>query len=71
MRHGFIKRKENGSKSLPGKIRSRYAVSAVETGEQDLHQVIVIGMTVIAAHFTQADSQMDNILTCNDTTVTI
>ena len=58
----FIKGKENGRKSLLGKIRSRYAVSAAETGEQDIHQTIVIGVAAIVAHAAQADSMMDDIL---------
>ena len=49
-------------KSLLGKIRSRYAVSAAEIDEQDIHQTIVIGVAAIVAHTAQADSVMDDIL---------
>ena len=49
-------------KSLIGKIRSRYAVSAAEIDEQDIHQTIVIGVAAIVAHTAQADSMMDDIL---------
>ena len=49
-------------KSLLGKIRSRYAVSAAETAEQDIHQTVVIGVASIAAHAAQADSMMEDIL---------
>ena len=49
-------------KSLLGKIRSRYAVSAAEIDEQDIHQTIVIGVAAIVAHTAQADSMMDDIL---------
>ena len=56
-----LKEKRMIVKSLLGKIRSRYAVSA-ETGEQDVHQTIVIGIAAIAAHNAQADSMMDDIL---------
>ena len=45
-----------------GKIRSRYAVSAAETEEQDIHQTIVIGVAAIVAHAAQADGLMDDIL---------
>lgn len=58
----FVKGKENGGKSLLGKIRSRYAVSAAETEEQDIHQTIVIGVAAIVAHAAQADGLMDDIL---------
>ena len=49
-------------KSLLGKIRSRYAVSAAETEELDIHQTIVIGVAAIVAHAAQADGLMDDIL---------
>ena len=58
----FVKGKENGGKSLLGKIRSRYAVSVAETNEQDIHQTIVIVVAAIVAHAAQADSMLDDIL---------
>ena len=45
-----LKEKRMVVKSLLGKIRSRYAVSAAETEEQDIHQTIVIGVAAIVAH---------------------
>ena len=57
-----LKEKRMVVKSLLGKIRSRYAVSAAETAEQDIHQTIVIGVAAIVAHAAQADSMMDDIL---------
>ena len=57
-----LKEKRMVVKSLLGKIRSRYAVSAAETDEQDIHQTIVIGVAAIVAHAAQADSIMDDIL---------
>ena len=57
-----LKEKRMVVKSLLGKIRSRYAVSAAETDEQDIHQTIVIGVAAIVAHAAQADSMMDDIL---------
>ena len=50
-----LKEKRMVVKSLLGKIRSRYAVSAAETEEQDIHQTIVIGVAAIVAHAAQAD----------------
>ena len=55
-----LKEKRMVVKSLLGKIRSRYAVSAAETGEQDIHQTIVIGVAAIVAHAAQADGLMDD-----------
>ena len=57
-----LKEKRMVVKSLLGKIRSRYAVSAAETAEQDIHQTIVIGVAAIVAHAAQADGLMDDIL---------
>ena len=57
-----LKEKRMVVKSLLGKIRSRYAVSAAETEEQDNHQTIVIGVAAIVAHAAQADGLMDDIL---------
>ena len=57
-----LKEKRMVVKSLLGKIRSRYAVSAAETGEQDIHQTLVIGVAGIVAHAAQADSMLDDIL---------
>ena len=57
-----LKEKRIVVKSLLGKIRSRYAVSAAETGEQDIHQTSVIGVAARVAHAAQADSRMADIL---------
>ena len=57
-----LKEKRMVVKSLLGKIRSRYAVSAAETEELDIHQTIVIGVAAIVAHAAQADGLMDDIL---------
>lgn len=57
-----LKEKRMVVKSLLGKIRSRYAVSAAETEELDIHQTIVIGVAAVVAHAAQADGLMDDIL---------
>lgn len=57
-----LKEKRMVVKSLLGKIRNRYQVSAAETGEQEVHQTIVIGIASIATHSAQADSMMEDIL---------
>ena len=57
-----LKEKRMVVKSQLGKIRSRYAVLAAETDEQDIHRMIVIGVAAVVAHAAQADSMMDDIL---------
>lgn len=56
-----LKEKRMVVKSLTAKLRNKYNVSAAETDEQDIHQIIVIGVASIAANHAQADS-MEEIL---------
>ena len=51
-----LKEKRMVVKSLTAKLRNKYNVSAAETDEQDIHQIIVIGVASIAANHAQADS---------------
>lgn len=48
-------------KSLIAKLRNEFNVSVAEVGEQDIHQIIVIGVAAIVAHNAQADSVMEEI----------
>ena len=48
-------------KSLVAKLQNRFHVSAAEVDEQDVHQIIVIGVAVIVPHNAMADSLMDDI----------
>ena len=48
-------------RSLVTKMQTRFHVSAAETDEQDLHQVIVIGVAAVVPHHALADSLMDEI----------
>ena len=48
-------------KSLIAKLQNRYHVSAAEIEDQDVHQMIVIGVAVIVPHNAMADSLMDDI----------
>ena len=41
--------------------RNEFNVSVAEVGEQDIHQIIVIGVAAIVAHNAQADSVMEEI----------
>lgn len=42
-------------------LRNEFNVSVAEVGEQDIHQIIVIGVAAIVAHNAQADSVMEEI----------
>lgn len=48
-------------KSLVAKLQNKFHVSAAEIGEQDVHQIIVIGVASIVPHNAMADSLMDEI----------
>ena len=48
-------------KSLVAKLQNRFHVSAAEVDEQDVHQIIVIGVAAIVPHSAMADSLMDDI----------
>ena len=48
-------------KSLIAKLQNKFHVSAAEIDEQDIHQIIVIGIAAIVPHSAMADSLMDEI----------
>ena len=48
-------------KSLLAKLQNKFHVSAAEIGEQDTHQLIVIGVAAIVPNNALADSLMDEI----------
>ena len=56
-----LKEKRMIVKSLIAKLQNRFHVSAAETDEQDIHQIIVIGSAAIVPHNAMADSLMDEI----------
>jgi uncharacterized protein YlxP (DUF503 family) len=56
-----LKEKRMVVKSLIAQLQNRFHVSAAETGEQDKHQVIAIGVAAIVPHNAMADSLMDEI----------
>ena len=56
-----LKEKRMIVKSLVAKLQNRFHVSAAEVDEQDVHQIIVIGVAVIVPHNAMADSLMDDI----------
>ena len=56
-----LKEKRMIVKSLIAQLQKRFHVSAAETGEQDVHQIIVIGAAALVPHQAMADSLMDEI----------
>ena len=56
-----LKEKRMIVKSLIAKLQNRYHVSAAEIEDQDVHQMIVIGVAAIVPHNAIADSLMDDI----------
>ena len=56
-----LKEKRMIVKSLIAKLQNKYHVSAAEIDEQDVHQIIVIGVAAIVPHNAMADSLMDDI----------
>lgn len=57
-----LKEKRMIVKSILGKIKNKFNVSASEIDAQDIHQTIVIGVAAIVAHQAQADSMEEEIL---------
>ena len=57
-----LKEKRMVVKSLIGKIRNRFNVSAAEVGDQELHQTILIGIACVTDSSAQADSVMEHVI---------
>lgn len=56
-----LKEKRMIVKSLLGKICSKFNVSAIEAAQQDIHQIIVLGIVYLSANSSQADSISEHI----------
>lgn len=56
-----LKEKRMIVKSLTAQLQNRFHVSAAETGEQDTHQIILIGVAAVVPHSALADSLMEEI----------
>ena len=48
-------------KSLVAQLQNKFHVSAAEIDEQDIHQIIVIGVAAVVPHNAMADSLMEEI----------
>lgn len=49
-------------KSILAKVHNQFNVSAAEVDEQDVHQIIVIGVASVAGSSAQADSIIDHVI---------
>ena len=56
-----LKEKRMVVKSLITQLQNKFHVSAAEVDEQDIHQIIVIGMAAVVPHHALADSLMEEI----------
>ncbi len=56
-----LKEKRMIVKSMIAKLQNKFHISAAEVGEQDTHQIIVIGAAAIVANNAMADSLMNEI----------
>jgi uncharacterized protein YlxP (DUF503 family) len=56
-----LKEKRMVVKSLISQMQNRFHVSAAEIGEQDTHQIIMIGVAAIVPHQAITDSLMEEI----------
>lgn len=56
-----LKEKRMIVKSLVARLQNKFHVSVAEVDEQDIHQIIVIGVAAIVPYNAMADSMMDEI----------
>lgn len=57
-----LKEKRMVVKSMCAKVRNKFNVSVAEIEEQDIHQITVLGLTLVAGGTSHADSMMDTII---------
>lgn len=57
-----LKEKRMIVKSIIGKVKSRFNVSVAEVEEQDIHQIIVIGIAYVSNQTGMCDRIIDNML---------
>ena len=57
-----LKEKRSEVKSLCAKIRAKFNVSVAEVDEQDIHQIIVLGVAAVVADGAQGDSTLSHVL---------
>ena len=56
-----LKEKRMIVKSIIARLQNKFHVSAAEIDEQDVHQIIVIGVAAVVPHNAMSDSLMEKI----------
>lgn len=57
-----LKEKRMVVKSIIQKLKNKFNASVAEVAEQDIHQIIVIGIAAVCGTSAQVDSTMENII---------
>lgn len=57
-----LKEKRMIVRSIIAKLKNTFNISIGETKEQDIHQIIVIGIVALASHSAACDSILDQII---------
>jgi uncharacterized protein len=58
-----LKEKRMVVKSIVQRLKNKFNISVAEIAEQDIHQIIVIGVAGICGTTSQLDSTMENLIT--------
>ena len=57
-----LKEKRMVVKSIVQRLKNKFNVSVGEVGDQDIHQIIVIGISAVCGDQTQVDSTLENLI---------
>ncbi len=57
-----LKEKRMVVKSICAKVRNNFNISVAEVEEQDIHQIIVLGLACVGNEASHADSMLDHVL---------
>ncbi|NLZ33816.1 MAG: DUF503 domain-containing protein [Clostridiales bacterium] len=57
-----LKEKRMIIKSIMQKLKNKFNISVSEVAEQDIHQILVIGIAAVCASSSQLDSTKENII---------
>lgn len=57
-----LKEKRMVVKSIVQKLKNKFNLSVAEVADQDIHQIIVIGIAAVCGSSAQVDSTMENII---------
>ncbi|WP_300260517.1 DUF503 domain-containing protein [Clostridium sp.] len=57
-----LKEKRMVVKSIVQKLKNKFNVSVGEVGKQDIHQIIVIGISAVCGDQKQVDSTLENLI---------